>query len=723
MSLPAGASITTIGGKRCTVYPRAAAATNNTVKGPAVAAAAAVPLTSSSPVALAGAAAAVADASTSAIPSSTPTPTPTSTSTSQSQSTIGSTPVATSNLASLQSTASSALPDSLTSSTQLSPTVASSSTPDSGVTPSSSSPSFLASSSGPILQSVAATSQIQSVTAVATIEPTSSFETLSSLSSAIAQSKSSVTTSQPINTISWLPAVTTTPSAIPPTKSAGENPAASSSSSSSSDVAANLSSPSKNAVGVVMGGVVGGLALVGILLFFWWRCHGKRRVHHSLLTPLNTHFNDRFQSDKYEIDGNSLGPTSRGTRWRAQAEGMYSRVHMSIENFGVSIKAKIGGRNNAPTINMDRGNSQFLESIPQHSRSGSAASVGAIDVLAKGERFGDRWNRFTEKVVFNWRLHTGAGKSKGRSVTAGIMTKKEPRQDQISPEFSNLLATKDRELRLGSAGHRRSLSTAGLDFSAVSDPFADPYPSVQPTIPDLTKPPGALTSNPFHGAVDPASVSSPKSNTSNYLVNVQRSRGLPQPTATSSVLGARPLAGNATKVNPLPKYPSTATAPHPGSRYPSMIRHSLDSNRDTVISGYSTSGRKVKGRSDPFDLERPELLRPAMPDAPENQTNNMAFPRISTGPATQGRFQPRIESIHAGKIRIVSAADSYESSKYSSGASAILHEWGDSRPDLGAFALEGVSTVSPQNGSVSSNVARKGSVGSRSAEGVVGRAL
>jgi hypothetical protein len=83
----------------------------------------------------------------------------------------------------------------------------------------------------------------------------------------------------------------------------------------------------------------------------------------------------------------------------------------------------------------------------------------------------------------------------------------------------------------------------------------------------------------------------------------------------------------------------------------------------------------------------------------------------------------RIESVHAGKPRIVSNTETYSSSKYSSGVSATFSEWGDPGPDLGPVAWR---IPEAEEGSIGSNEAVRGSSVS-SGQGsqiiTVGRAL
>ncbi|KAF8866092.1 hypothetical protein BDZ45DRAFT_579218 [Acephala macrosclerotiorum] len=236
------------------------------------------------------------------------------------------------------------------------------------------------------------------------------------------------------------------------------------------------------------------------------------------------------------------------------------------------------------------------------------------------------------------------------------------------PDFSQLLRMDDRDLQLQAERRRMSLAgntnslpqlgSLGLNFASVGDdPFADPVkPGWKP--PPSTNPasnpfadPATSRNNPFADPPTRPGNTVPKANT--YITDIRRSRG-------QSI-------DNTTSNNPTFIYrpPSTAI----GSRYPSSIAPSRDSYRDTVFSSFSANVRKGKGRSDPFDLERPELWKPkdtnsgARYPSPLNTNTNAKGGPIGP-PSTNSRV------ISTGSL-----------SKYSSGVS--LGEWGDPGPDLG----------------------------------------
>ena len=181
-------------------------------------------------------------------------------------------------------------------------------------------------------------------------------------------------------------------------------------------------------------------------------------------------------------------------------------------------------------------------------------------------------------------------------------------------------------------------SMAHADPAPRTNPFADPVSRPDPTI--------------------------PKSNT--YIADIRRSRG--------QSIDASTTANNATAMYNRP--PSTAVQ----SRYPSSLAPSRDSYRDTVFSSFSANVRKGKGRSDPFDLERPELWKPRDSNLYPNPLN--------------GIKEANPGSAYAQNQRIISNATS--TSKYRSGTSS-LGEWGDPGPDLGP------SQNSSMRGNASSN--------------------
>ena len=703
MSLPAGASITSIGGKRCTAIPKIAAAVN-----------------ASSTFSATSEAAAVATTTPAAVATTTPAAVATTTPAAVVTTTPAAAVVAVANLSTVKAVvgssssnaavavAAAAADPTISQSTSISVplpanTQSTTSTP-SQATSSPDSTQATVPSTASATDPVVVVPQTILSTPTPIDSPTSSSKQASKTPSAAAQTDASIIQASKSQSIYSNQVEVPTIGYSLPTQ-AGEGPA-----QSSAAAAAKISSSHQINVGSLMGGIVGGMAFIGVVFFLWWRYIKRRKSRDSLLTPLNGSFDRRSQREKYEFDGDSVGPTPLGQRWKAQAGGFCSRMQMNLVDLRSAVKAKFSGDSDAPSVNLNRGNSQFLEPIQQHSRSNSAVTGGYETALTTRDRLADWWRRLTEDINFNWRLRQKANEPLDHFAATRSMSEKVGEANQVFPNFSQFLILKDHELRQASERHRRSQSTAtlpqlgslGLEFGGTSNPFADPFPNAQPSIPNISQPPGVLTLNPF---ADPT----PKLNSSDYVSNVRRSRGLSQSIPKNSAPATRLPSNHATKPSIAPRYPSIAAA---SSRYPSTIRTSQDSYRDTVLSALSISGRNAKGRSDPFDLDRPDLLQRPPPVPSQSEAE-----RAST---SKSMMQPRIESVHAGKPRIVSNTETYSSSKYSSGVSAMFSEWGDPGPDIGPVAWR-----APGAGSVGSNEATRGSVSSGQGSQIitVGRAL
>jgi hypothetical protein len=392
----------------------------------------------------------------------------------------------------------------------------------------------------------------------------------------------------------------------------------------------------------------------------------------SLLTPLTTGRRSEYYDDKA-----SVGPSSRSKKWRAgvgyqtdKVKTVMAGMGAGLAGIGASLKSKVAGeRSDTPSVNLNRGNSQFLDGpIPQHSRNNSVLSNNAGTVSAK-DRLMEWWERVGESNIFKWRLRKSKEPADPFAAARGL-TEKQANMGN-APDFSQLLGMGDRDLQLRAERRRASMSgtgsvpqigSLGLDFN-MDDPFADPVKGSS-----QAWKPGNSSANPF---ADPKPSSNPfadparpersiaKGNT--YISDIRRSRG--------QSVDATNRGNNATSMY---RPPSTAV----DSRYPSTIAPSRDSYRDTVYSSFSANARKGKGRSDPFDLERPELWRPR-----EDTDSTAMYPNpLSTaGPPRASRAGNAYNS-RQQSARVMSTAT--YGSKYSSGVSS-LGDWGEPGPDLG----------------------------------------
>ncbi len=344
------------------------------------------------------------------------------------------------------------------------------------------------------------------------------------------------------------------------------------------------------------------------------------------------------------INRGSIGPTPMTEKIRATVDYNVKRIRGRM--------SQLMGRNgsNSPTVNMNRGNSQFMEPVSTHSRASSAASGAGTQVTTK-DRFGDWLSRLTADMRFNWKLRNNKSQSTEPFASMrGVQEKKGGLGAQ--PDFLTLLSMDDRELdreaqrrrlslsrKNGSNGSRDNfLGGLNLNFGNNEDPFSDDnalaHRSAKPAPLIVSQP-----NNPFsdENAITNPAPTVPKPTT--YVADIRRSRG------------------NSTSAN----------------RAPSTVY------RESVASVESFGNRRNKFRSDPFDLERPELLAGA------RQAKNSI---TSSTAGTTGGSEPRNSRISGGVgtggVRRPAGAHTRSesfTSKYSSGVS--MGDWSDPGPDVG----------------------------------------
>ncbi|TQN68476.1 hypothetical protein CSHISOI_06965, partial [Colletotrichum shisoi] len=391
---------------------------------------------------------------------------------------------------------------------------------------------------------------------------------------------------------------------------------------------------------VIASSVVGAVAVLGLFgfLLWLWRKRLLKKRRSTLLTPLST--DPRFrhtENTSYVIDRGSLGPTPRSAKLKAA-------LGYNFQRFRVQLGGLVS-RNRDSSSARDR--SQFMN-VSQHSRNSSSWSnhTGPRDVVTTKDRIKDWWERLTADMKFNWRLRGD------RIVEKDPFAPTRDMQDRNAamggqPDFLTLLGMDDTEVQReaqrrrlsrgqGSAGSAEHfLGGLGLNFeNAAANPFAD----VNALPHDLAKPAPLAVANtgndPFSDANAISAPAAAVKPPSTYVADVRRSRG------TS-------FGGGTTR-------PPSGSTHSP--RLESMYRDSMQS-----VESFAT--RRNKFRSDPFDLERPELLGSRTTQASSN---------YNQGGGSGGA--PRVPgSAHT-------RADSF-SSKYSSGVS--MDGWSDPGPDVG----------------------------------------
>ncbi|KAK5653579.1 hypothetical protein OQA88_8841 [Cercophora sp. LCS_1] len=636
-ALPAGAFLTTIDGRRCTAVPRTAAAASNA---PAVASVDAAP-----PVPPAAAATTQAAAPVQAVdngPEANPAP-------ADAQFTGAASTTSSSFSTSTSTTTSSLVLNIAALATQL------------------------GNDDGPAPPALAATAPAAAPPANSPTLPTFTVITTSSQTQAtsgleISETDVSITASavdvgansRPAATpeVSLSPALTDTPEAtslltpLPTVPSNGGAAAESNAPTTNSAVSAvpNSSSNTVQSTVAVAGGVIGGVVAISIAAFliWWWRRRVIKKRRSTLLTPLDA-ANYRDEKGAYVINRGSIGPTPMGEKFR-------NALGYNVKKFRGRMSS-LTKKSGSHSVNLDRGTSQFMDPANSHSRAGSSVTGGRDEVTSK-DRFLDWWSRLTADMNFNWRMRKGIDKD-AISIASSDSRNEKRGVNAAQPDFLTLLNMDDGELDREAQRRRASLSrkngSAGsadhflgrlnLDFgSRQDDPFSDAnalaHTSAQPA-------PLAVSSanNPFSdsNAIRDPPPTMPKPST--YISDMRRSRG--QSVSTTN-------------------------------RQPSTI---YNGGRDSGGSVGEFAGRRNKFRSDPFDLERPELLAGAR--AAKNSITSSTAGTMGS----DGRGSRVSGGVGTGDIRRPPGAHQRSesfTSKYSSGIS--MGDWSDPGPDVGPAA-------------------------------------
>ncbi|KAK0750440.1 hypothetical protein B0T18DRAFT_127589 [Schizothecium vesticola] len=439
----------------------------------------------------------------------------------------------------------------------------------------------------------------------------------------------------------------------------GAAPGATNTSPTSNSAVSMLPSSSGSSVQstvAVAGGVIGGVVALSIAAFliWWWRRRVIKKRRSTLLTPLDAATYRDDKGGQYEINRGSIGPTPMGEKFRAA--------------LGYNVK-KIRGRllsRSGPSVNMDRGTSQFIE-VNNHSRATSSATINDDPGVTTKERLADWWsrlryNRNRENRLSQDTLSIGGGNLNNSS----IRSEKPPPSRQ--PDFLTLLNMDSGGDDRDAARRRASLSRpttsssspsqqflGKLDLSFDSDnPFSDAHASAKPA-PLVV----SATNNPFSDANAIRDAASTKPST--YVADMRRSRG-------QSVSQQQGYA--------------------PQQQQQQPTRGSVDS---------SFADRRNKFRSDPFDLEPRRSF-------------------VSSTAGTAGSSEGGVRR-PAGAHR---RGDSF-TSKYSSGIS--MGDWSDPGPDVGPAASREVLPLSEEEEEEEEEKVEKGKGKGRGSGGSVGKAM
>jgi hypothetical protein len=351
----------------------------------------------------------------------------------------------------------------------------------------------------------------------------------------------------------------------------------------------------------MIGGIVGGVVGLAIIAFLVWFC--LRRRSKSKRSRFSTRFSTRMSmppgAEKrrtYEFDSGSVGPTPKRQRFAATLG-----YHANKFGWGFML-----GNQSTNTVNMNRGNSQFMDGLPSHSRGNSTASLESRANFSRKDRFLDWWSRLKEDVNFNWRLRNGQADS------WAIRNMMEKDSGDMEPDFLGLLAKDEKRRSMGNSMHSRGASVSSID-RFLGDLGMDMDNSRGPNpFSDSNAAPGPKTMDPF---ADANAVQPTQKPPNTYVADVRRSRG--------ASMGGAVRASNISTVY-----------------------------RDSVRSNDSFEVRRNKCRSDPFDLEIDHRRLPSL-------ENIQAMPSVDS----MYGLPPRPSSLKGG------AHISYNSSRYTKGTS------------------------------------------------------
>ncbi|KAK4040994.1 hypothetical protein C8A01DRAFT_15203 [Parachaetomium inaequale] len=447
----------------------------------------------------------------------------------------------------------------------------------------------------------------------------------------------------------------------------------------------NLNNNAVQSTVAVAGGVIGGVVAISVLAFFiwWWRRRLQRKRRSTLLTPLDVVPSyDRDEKGGYVISRGSIGPTPVAVKVKAALDHNFKKIRGHIRN------------RTAPSVNLDRGTSQFIDPAMAHSRANSGV-IGAEP--ATTDRLKGWWSGLGKK--FNRRDDNAQEKRAGAT--------QEKKASSSQPDFLTLLNMDDGEL--DREAQRRRASIARLNGRASSadgflgglslnfgsdDPFSDAnaiaHTSAKPAPLAVNQPSPANPFSDTNAIRDPPPAAMSKPTT--YVADIRRSR------SNSTVVGGG------------------------GGRQPSTVynytRDSAASLRSMATA--TTTNQRTKFRSDPFDLERPELLGkspavlPTIVSGGSTASSTAATFGSTTTVPSPGPTRPQLARPPARAAR-TTRAESLSSryskySKYSSGVSALSVEdivrggggggddWSDPGPDVGPGSAGGARWWGDGNG-------------------------
>ncbi|KAJ1324262.1 interleukin 15 receptor alpha [Microdochium nivale] len=360
------------------------------------------------------------------------------------------------------------------------------------------------------------------------------------------------------------------------------------------------------ATAAVAGSVAGTVVLIGILAFlFCWRRRKRRNSSGSPSSPNSAERGVR-EKEPYVITRSSIGPTPNSQKFKASLSYKYKEACLQVVELGVRAAETIGLRKRTD-VDLDRGPSQYGPLMTgAHSRSNSGADALPVANVPPKREYPDWWDRLTQDDGQNWTLKPGQDINRASSNVMGAdPTAARNLPPPIPPRRGPVLdggPTPTRTNSTGQAPGRAAptarlpqprlaapsdhfMSNMGLNFEAA-DPFSDvnSMSHVSAMVMPLSTP---TESNPFSDT--------------NALPTQPQAKG-PR-NHIQGVQHARRESHNSV-----------------------MRRQQADSvYRESTISQESFQTRRNRVRSDPFDLDRPDL-RAAIPSNTASVANNPPQP-------------------------------------------------------------------------------------------------
>ncbi|KAI8965541.1 hypothetical protein F5Y11DRAFT_294377 [Daldinia sp. FL1419] len=204
----------------------------------------------------------------------------------------------------------------------------------------------------------------------------------------------------------------------------------------------------------IAGGVVGGviaISLVAFIIWFWRKrkMQGRRSTMLTPMSPIGAFGGN--EKGPYPISRTPLEPTPLPQKiWRAIGAG-YGRLRGQVGG----IVTRSGSP--SPSVNLDRGNSQFGLPEPVHSRNGS----NTVPTTDKNRPV-DWWGRLAEDENSNWQL---SRESAGKGPAFGS----QPGRDL---EGAQGIANGNQRRSVSVGGEQHFLGGLKLDFDSAN-PFSD----------------------------------------------------------------------------------------------------------------------------------------------------------------------------------------------------------------------------------------------------------